>query len=62
MRYTTNQLSNMTDMEYDIFTRNADYSRNEDDWKTFEEFWEKYIHDMENYRPIILNLHDKRGA
>ena len=62
MRYTTNQLSNMTDMEYDIFTRNADYSRNEDDWKTFEEFWEKYINDMENYRPIILNLHDKRGA
>jgi len=62
MRYTTNQLSTMTDMEYDIFTRNADYSRNEDDWKTIEEFWEKYIHDMENYRPIILNLHDKRGA
>ena len=62
MRYTTNQLSNMTDMEYDIFTRNVDYSRNEEDWKTIEEFWEKYIHDMENYKPIILNLHDKRGA
>gem|GEM_PF-4619210 len=62
MRYTSNQLSNMTDMEYDIFTRNVDYSRNEEDWKTIEEFWEKYIHDMENYRPIILNLHDKRGA
>jgi hypothetical protein len=49
MRYTTNQLSNMTDMEYDIFTRNADYSRNEDDWKTIVDFWEEYIHDMENY-------------
>ena len=48
MRYTSNQLSNMTDMEYDIFTRNADYSQNEDDWKTIVDFWEEYIRDMED--------------
>jgi hypothetical protein len=62
MEYNIKEILNMTDMEYDIFTRNADYSRNEDDWKTIVDFWEEYIRDMENYRPIILNLHDKRGA
>lgn len=47
MQYTTKQLSNMTDMEYDIFTRCIDGSQNEDDWKTIVDFWEEYIHDME---------------
>jgi hypothetical protein len=34
MEYNIKEILNMTDMEYDIFTRNADYSQNEDDWKT----------------------------
>ena len=51
MQYTTKQLSNMTDMEYDIFTRCIDGSQNEDDWKTIVDFWEEYIRDMENHTP-----------
>jgi len=51
MQYTTKQLSNMTDMEYDIFTRCVDYSQNEDDWKAIVDFWEEYIRDMENHTP-----------
>lgn len=57
MEYNIKELSNMTDMEYDIFTRSIDGSQNEDDWKTIVDFWEEYIRDMEDCPSTFMIKH-----